>query len=223
MKKNYNGHQTLVNGINPGKKSHLNIKDFGIASFAIQLIIGLIIILPNIIIFRYTGWAYLKIKTEKDWFAHTYRIKTAQDFIDRLNDVKRAEEKITFFEYVGRGSEGSPALKGSGLMIGNGGIYTKLLIPKAAGSPPAVFLFEDMESLIREVFAPETTIELEACFTAFNSQSIAYAFKKILPKAHVWGFTGRTYPLPITGFHETFSGSGSEWVEVRVANVNELY
>jgi hypothetical protein len=215
--KNYDGPQTLVTETIacPGRKSWFSIAGFDIVSFTVQLIIGLIIILPNIIIFSHTNWAYLKIKTNKDRIAHTYRIKTAQDFIDKLNDVRRKDEKIIFFEYVGRGSNNNPALKGWGLTIGNGGIYTKLLKPKAVGSPPQIFILEDVESLIRGVFDPEATIELEGCFTAFNSQSIAYAFKKILPRAHVWGFTGRAYPLPITGFYESFGGSDSEWVEVK--------
>jgi hypothetical protein len=195
-------------------KRRFRITGFGLVSFAIQLIVSLVIILPNIMIFRYTGWAYITIKTNKDKFSHTYLVKNAQDFIDRLEDVKKAEEKIIFFEYVGQGSEGSPNLKGWGLSIGYGGIYSRLLIPEAKGVPPYVFMLEDKESLIREVFDAKATIELEACFTAFNDKSIAYAFKKILPKAYVWGYTGKAYPLPITGVHESFHSRGSEWIAI---------
>lgn len=209
-----NGQVNPADGTGGSGKRRFRITGFGIVSFAIQLIVGLAVIMPNIMIFRYTSWAYLTIKTNKDRLAHTYRIKTAEDFIDRLDDVRKAGEKIIFFEYVGRGSESSAALRGWGVNIGGGGVFTRLLKPKAESIPPYLLILEDAESLIHEVFDAEATIELEACYTAFNSRSIAYAFKRILPNARVWGFTHRAYPLPITGVHETFRGCGSEWVEV---------
>jgi len=105
-------------------------------------------------------------------------------------------------------------MKGWGLTVGEGGIYTKLMHTVASDPPNDMWMLEDMESLLRDVFDPTATIELEGCNTAFNKNSIAYAFKKILPDAHVWGFTGPSYPVAVTLVHESYGGSGTQWVEV---------
>jgi hypothetical protein len=210
-------HNNPVNGVDPTGNMAMGIAfgGFSIVSFGITLLIGLLITMPNIMIYRRTSWAYLKIKTTDDWFAHSCRVMSAQDIVDRFEKIRKTNEKITFFEYTGHGTgdEDSPDLKGWGLTVGGSGVYTKLMID-AQTEPPHTWMLEDMETLIRDVFDSEATIQLEACNTAYNRKSIAYAFKKILSDAHVWGFTGPAFPIPITFVHENYGGSGTQWVEV---------
>ncbi len=208
-------HNNPINGIDPSGMFLGGLGGFSIVSFGIMLLIGILITIPTVMIFRHTSWAYLKIKTKDNWFAHTYRVKNAQDVVDRFKKIQNKNDKITFFEYTGHGTgdEDSPSLKGWGLTIGESGVYTKLM-HNAQSDPPDTWMLEDMESLIQDVFDSKATIELEACNTAYNSKSIAYAFKDILPDAHVWGFTGPAYPIPITFLHENCAGSGTIWKEV---------
>jgi hypothetical protein len=70
---------------------------------------------------------------------------------------------------------------------------------------------EDYADLLAAVFDPNAVIELEFCHSADGTGSIAYAFKKALPSASAWGYTGKSYPFwPIYDW-ETI---GSGWHEV---------
>ncbi len=55
---------------------------------------------------------------------------------------------------------------------------------------------ESYADLIDKVFHPLAVIQLEGCYTAYNSSSIAYEFKRILPASTVTGYTGLAAKLP---------------------------
>jgi hypothetical protein len=72
-------------------------------------------------------------------------------------------------------------------------------------------------SLIRRAFAPDATIKLCGCETAYGGKSsIAGGFKTLLPQARVYGHTGAAwrYSGSVTGPY-WYGIGGSRFVEVK--------
>jgi hypothetical protein len=68
----------------------------------------------------------------------------------------------------------------------------------------------DVKDLVQNAFAPNAVIELEACYSAYGSTSIATVFKQVLPNARVWGFPGTTRKIPAVW--ETFKKKYCKYV-----------
>jgi hypothetical protein len=107
------------------------------------------------------------------------RISSEATIKHTLLQAKISGKKITFFEYAGHGYS-----DGSGLAIGDHGITVGMLRNKY------------YRELIMSAFSSNATIQLEGCYTAAGENSIAYAFKEILPNALVYGYTGPSQPYP---------------------------
>lgn len=53
-----------------------------------------------------------------------------------------------------------------------------------------IYGINDYAGLLQSVLASDARIEIRACYSAAGDNCIAYAFKKILPSASVYGYTG---------------------------------
>jgi len=75
-------------------------------------------------------------------------------------------------------------------------------------------MFDSLGNLVKDVFAPNATIELRGCYTATGPDSICRQFKKTLPNARVYGYTGNVKIE--TWFGMNWAKGESEFVEVRL-------
>ena len=146
-------------------------------------------------------------------------IKSGKDFIKLLEDLRDANDIIAFFEVVCHGvtyDTNEPAL---GISLGDDtfGIGSTEPDEDTGGTWYGI---EDYSGLLGGGFDPSAVIELEACHSAHGKGSIGYAFKKHLPSASVWGYTGNcSFDLPfglpwIWETHESWIDPDSEWVEI---------
>jgi RHS repeat-associated protein len=148
------------------------------------------------------------------------KVHNAEEFIEWLEGLRDAGERITFFEFVGHGETPPPEKNDAvGLTMGNDvfGIGETEIDVNRDGIDDW-YGINDYASLLQAVFYDDpddpcdtVVIELEACYSA---GSIGKAFKSILPDAHVWGYTGKCIPIPFTW--ETFRDIGVDWVEVKI-------
>jgi len=210
-----------VNGVDPTGEMGFFSLSFSITN----VLIGLAIALPIVAIisgwplyvYRFTGDAYLtftkKTPGTNNETTYTIRIREAPEFESEIKKVEQSGDKITFFEYVGHGfGDDGPNRdqRGWGLSIGEGGFVTKR---RPEYDDTGLIYFNDLRTSIINVFASDALIELEACYSAFGSDSIAHRFKKSLPSVSVWGYTGWAMPVPVIGVHGGFSFGG--WTEVK--------
>jgi len=222
-------HANPVNGVDPtgqffnlvGALTIIAI----IARMAAMVGIGLLSTLEPLIAIR-IGLAYLtivKVNNTNTETKYTVTLRKPDDLVFEMQKVQQSGEKIRFFEYLGHGfgdeTDEGRAERGWGLMIGKeeGGFVTgPHPDPHQAKITTGLVFFDNHVKLIQSVFEEEALIELEACYSAFfNGKSIAHKFKNALPKAHVWGYTGKSFPLPITGVRESISAANSMWTEVQ--------
>ena len=204
--------QNVAKGLGSGAISGLI--GFGVAMSTQVVVEDLAIVIEDQLV------ATKKIKSVKGRVTYKLRgsrkrffvkLKSATELNKLLNTIVQNGDKITFFEYVGHGFD-----DGSGLQFGTlgGGVET---------GPTDFESFQEFGRMglddlpITEAFDSKATIQLEACKTATDSTSIAYAFKAKLPNAKVWGFTGYTKRIPILFVSETHTlfNWGSSWVEAK--------
>ncbi len=142
------------------------------------------------------------------------KVHNTEEFIEWLEGLRDANDRITFFEFVGHGERVPVESDAVGLTMGNDvfGIGITEIDLNREGIDDW-YSIDDYASLLQAVFSDPcgVTIELETCYSA---GSIGKAFKKILPDAHVWGYTRMSMPIPF--MWETFSDIGSDLVEVKL-------
>ena len=214
-------HANPVNAIDPSGEMGFTLTGFSIISFAITLLIGLsvmaIISGYPIYVYRWSGAAYLTItqKTPGTGNKKTYtvKIRKSSEFESEIRKVEQSGDKITFFEYVGHGfgdRDIGKDQRGWGLSIGKGGFVAR---KRPDLDDTELIYFDDLKTLIINTFASDALIELEACYSAYGTDSLAHKFKKTLPNASVWGYTGWAMPIPIITVQESFAFGG--WTEVK--------
>jgi len=214
-------HCNPINRIDPAGEMGFALTGFSIASFAVTLLIGLTIMAIvsgyPLYVYRFTRAAYLTItqKTPGTGNEKTYtvKIRKSSEFESEIREIEQSGDKISFFEYVGHGLGDDGIAKdqrGWGLSIGKGGFVTR---KRPDLDDTELIYFNDLKSLIINAFASDALIELEACYSAFGVDSIAHKFKKTLPNASVWGYTGWAMPVLVVGMQESFAFGG--WTEVK--------
>lgn len=123
-------------------------------------------------------------------------VSCAEEFIEWLEEFRDANDRIVFFEFVGHcvttAKKDEPRI---GLVFGDDvfgiGQTMKDWDAKPGGSTGHTWYgIEDYRSLLTAAFDPSGVIELEGCHSADGITSTGYAFKKHLPSASVWGYTG---------------------------------
>jgi RHS repeat-associated protein len=136
--------------------------------------------------------ARLRVTTE-DGKTTTYTPKNGTDIVKVIINAKVTGNKIKTFEYFGHadtaGGGLTVAVKKQGDDILYQGIYNFDPFPKSIDT----YKIDSLKGLIIEAFDPEARIVLAGCCTArqnANGLNIAQSFKKILPDAQVWGYTG---------------------------------
>jgi len=210
-------HANPVNGIDPSGQFFTAIGILTTITIVIRItaLVGLAMLCMSepFLVFGYTGLSYLKITTRgvtKDNKTYSVTLHKPEDFIAELEKVQKAKETIMFFEYMGHGFGGEEDALGTtergwGLAIGKeGGGFVRgpHPDPRLAQDTYGLIFFDNYVDLIKNVFSPTAIIELEACYSAFDQNAIAYKFKRTLPKSSVYGYTNKAYPFPITGVRE---------------------
>jgi len=214
-------HNNPINATDPSGEISFTLTGFSITSFAITLLIGLsamaIISGYPLYVYRWSGAAYLTItkKTpgKSNEETYTVKIQKSSEFESEIRRVEQSGDKITFFEYVGHGlgdEDKAKDQRGWGLAIGKGGFVTR---KRPDLDPTELIYFDDIRSSMVNAFASNALIELEACYSAYGTDSIAHKFKQTLPNASVWGYTGWAMPIPIITVQESFAFGG--WTEVK--------
>jgi RHS repeat-associated protein len=148
------------------------------------------------------GEAAITIVTTSGSVTHV-KVSKAGEVRDLLEKISNSGEKVMFFEYVGHGFE-----EGYGLAIGEGGIITD----SYTGGDELIGI-DSLKNLITSTFDKNAIVQLEGCYTAAGSDSIASHFKNMLPDSHVFGYTGTAKPWLI--IDETWPWFGSEFIEVK--------
>jgi len=135
---------------------------------------------------------FVIIKTE-DNQVHPYKVSSRFDLISVLKHRTSPTNKISEIKIVGHGVEGWLGL-GDSLLTGDSSSIGLL----------------SLRAIIETTFTNDAEIYLQFCESAIGSDSVAGAFKKILPKSEVWGYTGKAYPIP-----GTFWTIGLGWGKVK--------
>jgi len=161
----------------------------------------------------------LTYKTTGSSEAQYAKITSAADLVRLLAKIQKSGEKITFFEMVGHGFGGTFSGKdqrGAGYSLKGGGIVAHNYPPNVVAHGGAQL--QMFRELLQSTFAPGAVIELESCYSAFGSKSIAHEFKGYLPNARVYGYTGKVWQSPIPGQWESWEGWmycwTTKWIEV---------
>ncbi|HUV85410.1 MAG TPA: RHS repeat-associated core domain-containing protein [Methanosarcinales archaeon] len=143
--------------------------------------------------------AFITIETqsgEKD----TYQVSSRFDLKSVLKHKASSENRITRFVFVGHGLEGNLYM-GDSALIGNslyGPISSKNSKMIQLAKQGIIKLPVNLESVIKENFAPDAVIILKACQSAIGEDSVAKEFKELLPEATVIGYTGKVWPIGTT-------------------------
>ena len=147
---------------------------------------------------------------DKTFFLEVTSWKEVENLINRVHSRGL---RITFFEFVGHGTEGV------GLVMGKDtfGIGSTDIDENWYG-------IDDYAPLLQSVFDPNAIIELEACGSADPSTalSIAKAFKQVLPNARVWGYTGDCqmwWSCWVWETHASWWDSDSRWIQVSSGHI----
>jgi len=139
---------------------------------------------------------------------HTYHEKWLGDkglsnneFEIMLDKVIAKNEHITFFEYVGHGLEGD-------LFWGENLLQT-------------YHIEKNFKAKILLAFSDKAVIEIQACQSVYQSDSVTHSFKKVLPKSRVMGYAKKAKPywFPGCGW-EAFNWNGRK---IRDVQANKDY
>jgi len=141
-------------------------------------------------------------------------VADVEEFIEWLEELRDANDRIVFFEFVGHSvSFPESPTDAEGLLMGNDvfGLARNFGDDPKNGIADTYSIF-DYRELLQAVFSDPcgVTIELEACYSA---GTIGKAFKSILPDAEVWGYTGICEPYWPFYYWET---TGWGWGEVEL-------
>jgi RHS repeat-associated protein len=155
--------------------------------------------------------AILKVQTSGSKRKKSYRLSNSEDLLMVLIDAKVSGESIAYFEYIGHGD-----LSGQGLNVGvdcrgTTGIYT----PDWKCDDPGMYKLDSLEKLFAEAFNPSAIIKLKGCFTA-REGGIGEAFKRLLPEAEVWGYTGISTNNLLLGTSWAKWGTSSKFINIRL-------
>jgi RHS repeat-associated protein len=165
--------------------------------------------------------AVLRVTTS-DGKTKGYKVSTATDIVKVMIKSKVTDNPIVAFEYIGHGE-----VSGNGLGVGiKGGQLTGIYyisddksdnwLREMAQSEPDVYSMESLRGLIEEAFAPKAKVLLHACYTA---GSVGKEFKRILPEAEVWGYTGIAKIDTLWGL--AYAGEDSELIKIESPNQKE--
>jgi len=164
-------------------------------------------LLPEDLVAGFGKSAHVTYKTrDAKGKIHTYKEKwygkdiSDNPFEKMLDNVIARNEEITFFEFVGHGLEGD-IFYGEAMLGSN----------QIKQSAPLGF-----KGKILKAFSKHATIEIESCYSEYGADSVTQAFKDVLPKAQVFGYTGKAKPYWFIGCDwESFAWRESKWVEVK--------
>ena len=143
-------------------------------------------------------------------------VSSSEELIEFFDSIADACDTIIFFEIISHGVQGDEESSALGIAIGDDVFGIGTTVEDWDGEKNT---WVGIEGYIG-VFDSEAVIELEACYSASyygedETGSIGYAFKKLLPDAKVFGYTGKCAYIPIV--RETIEHPRdwrSEWVEI---------
>jgi RHS repeat-associated protein len=155
--------------------------------------------------------AILKVQTSGSKRKKFYRLSNSEDLLMVLINAKVSGESIVYFEYIGHGD-----VSGQGLNVGvdcrgTTGVYT----PDWEYDDRGMYKMDSLEKLVTDAFDPSAIIKLKGCFTA-REGGIGEAFKRLLPEAEVWGYTGISTNNLLIGTSWAKWGTSSQCINIRL-------
>jgi len=147
-------------------------------------------------------------KENGDRYAIYGQVTSRMDLYGKIFfSAEQPTDKIVYFSIIGHGFDGYLVIgSGKDLEVVTGKLgdneASRLLTDEHnafctwIGINPKNYPFDQ---LVRDRFAPNATICINACYSAKGgTQSVAHAFKELLPDARVYGWTGKIIAMPIS-------------------------